>query len=448
MAQPFPGRRGLPIAVAMAVAVPAVYVGRVDQWLGVWSETQAIVGVALILGLPTAAAAGAWSGYVGRSSGLDMLAAGSSRPTVFVVGREQAALCAWVLLGFFVGLAPAYAATALSPHSGAPSVLPLSAQSAWVCSATVVAAWVGRATMSYIAAPACAVAVYFTLGFLQYAEVDTLTAVVPLDARAMSFYRLRWWVPIDQAVAWGLLVGAVVAYRARLRRATWTALWAAGLAATPLVLVGPSDRVADHAASAIACSDLSTTAVVCLPAAKAYLQQELVQVLDRAERLLSGLRVGGLAYVDDEARGTSRTATQSIASTARKQQAAGREILFSHSADIPQTQLHSDEFLLYFAGATFPDRGRRVAGYGHPMATPSEALTRWFLERMGVPTDGSAAPGAAPLDGRFVSFRGRHRQLAAFDRLTADQRETWFAEHRAEIRGGRLQWSAFDDFAS
>jgi hypothetical protein len=435
----------------MFAAVPAGCLGTRNEWLGVWSETQAHVGVGMIVALPVAGGLAAWSGYIARTSGLDLLATASSRHALVVVVREQAELCAWIAIGFVAGVIPAYIATAVVPHSGAPRILSVLSQLSWLCATVIVTAWIGRTLPWYLAAPASAAALYFALGLMQYLESGVLHALTPLDDRWMTFHLVAAWVMACQAIMWALVGAAAIAYRAHLARTAWGALWLAGIAAAPLLYVGPTGRVLDPQTTVMSCSQPAGGLSVCLPAAKAYLAPALLRELSRADSLLKGLVPDRVAYVDDEASGTSRAVTREVAAVAQSQTEAGRHVRFlsrfGGGGIFASTQFDVDQLMLGIALDRFPAStiGSGEDAGGQPLATTADALTRWFLEETGVPIDGSAVPGAPILDGRLVTFRGRGVEIAAFAAMTARQRQAWFSRHRADIAKGRLAWSAFDD---
>jgi hypothetical protein len=446
----FPPRRGVPLALIMCLACPLGYIGRWTQWLGVWSETQAHVGVALIIGLPVAAGLAGWSGYTARRTGLDLLTLGSGRSPHVVIGREQLELAAWITAGFLAGAMPAYVATAVVPHSGSPSVLSLIPQVMWVCSVTAMAAWIGRRLPWFLGAPACAVLLYIVLGLLQYVAGGALAMFTPLDARWTTFHRTSAWALAAQGAFCAMLWTAVLARRARFDRAVWSALWLAGIAAAPLLYAGPTARVPDAASAMMRCTTEDDGPIVCLPEAKAYLRPRIGRALSEARTLLAGLVPERVSYVDDEAAGVSRGATTEVARAVRSQVAAGRQVqLFSQFGDLSgYTQLDSNQLLVSIALSSFPVSSvpsESALPSGQPPATTSDGLVRWFLQRSHVPIDGTATPGAPILDGRATSFRGHEKVLDVFSRLTPEQRLVWFRSHRTQIETGTLMWSAFDE---
>ncbi|MGL5823953.1 MAG: hypothetical protein ACRCYU_03815 [Nocardioides sp.] len=182
----------------MAIAVFLGYVGEWTTWLGVWRETQHTVGVALILGLPAAVGIGAWLGVSQRRNGLELLTAGAGRSASVVVAWQVGEAASWVAAGFALGAAPAYLATALVPHAGSLTPLPVLAQLAIVVGGLAIGTLVGRKVPSVVpgklVAPIVAILTYVMLGVLSFNAEFLLIGLTPIDERSMTFDRLQAWV--------------------------------------------------------------------------------------------------------------------------------------------------------------------------------------------------------------------------------------------------------------
>jgi hypothetical protein len=439
-------RHGLTASVLISITLMLAGATRVSSWRGVWSETQAANGVALILALPVIAGISAWVGASARSNGIDALIPGSARLRSITVGRESAELCAWVLLGFVGGVVPTYIATTTTAHSGSFNPLTAAVQILWIASTVVTAGAIGRKAPRLIGAPLCAVAMYVGIASLDYFSVPLLPALTPIDDRWMTFDHPATWLLLCQAGLWLSALLAVIAMRSRADRTAWALLWLAGLCATPALYL-PDGRVVDPAGVAMSCTPAPNDVVTCFPHAKAYLAGQIGEVLATIEPLLRGLHEQRVTYVDEEALGLSVAASRSVARVTSEQAEDGREVLrlFDLSG---YSQFSRPDIVVELALQAFPPTTAPGDDIGrHPAATPSDALLRWFLGSLRVPIDGSPSPDAPILDGTTVTFAGHQRALARFAALDASDRRAWFASHRMQISAGTLTWGAFDDLA-
>jgi hypothetical protein len=443
-------RDGWLIAVAVAISLAAGLLGRRDQWVGVWTETQGHLSVALIFGVPAAAAVGAWRGAAARHSGQDLLAALASRSRPAVVWREVRETWGWTAVGYFLVAAPAYAITARTSSYGHPRCGPVLADLAVLCAAAVTGLGVGRQLPWLVAGPAAAVASYLGLGVLVVAAEDVTAALTPLDERWMTFHRIPAWVYLAQVVLWLLVAVAVVGGRMGVTGSRRTIiLWMAGIVAAPLLYVSGHDRQPVLAAMQLACTPVDEESTICLPRVKQYLREEIATTLRRARGLTAGLTPRRAAYVDDEAAGQS-AGDRSIEATVTAQAAAGRPpVRFSSFSDLSgYTIYRSTAFYVGYARAAFPppahaEASKTASTQDRPEATPTDVLTRWFFEELHIPLDGTAAPGAPFLGDAFVNFDNADPRLRWLRALTPPQRTIWFQQHRAEIAAGTLTWEAF-----
>ncbi|MFL6159769.1 MAG: hypothetical protein ACJ72D_27085 [Marmoricola sp.] len=438
-------RRAAPVVLPVAIALPMAYLGRWSEWAGVWSETQAHLGAAFIFALPVAAAAGAWVGASDLSSGLDDLRRASGRHELVVSLRACGEPAGWAIVGLALGSVPALVATEAAGPAGHPSLLPALLQASCAAGACATGGLVGRRLPWRLGAPLVAVVAYVGLGAMSFNAESLLVALTPVDDRWAVFFSVRWWVLVLQAAFWVLVLAQVVARRAGRRGLALLLLFVAGLAVAPVLAITPDTRVTSESGVVVRCAPAGND-VVCLPQAKELVRRSLVRNLATATGLLRGLLPGRGAYIDDEARGSSRAADVSIARAAAVQDRRGLPVTYlSRIGDISaQVQLDRPQFQYNLIAAVVPysggEVGNRGAG-GFPVATASDAVTRWYLERCGLPLDGTGAPGAPYLADDQLDFTPHAAEYARFEAMNASQRSAWFARYAPVITGGRLTWS-------
>lgn len=441
-----PWRRGLPVALVVAVSVVLTYAGRSGAWIGVWSETQNYIGVSFIFAIPAAAGAGAWIASGNRRSGLDEQGRGASRPRVQVVTRQFLEPMVWVIAGYVLGSAPALVATALTADVGRPHALPIIAQAACLCGVTAVGEVLGSRLPWYFGAPVTAAVAYVGLGFLSFTADGILLSLTPIDERWMTFHQVVWWVLLLQTIFWLLVWLSAILRRADHPRSAFAAVLAAGLAATPLLYVTPSTRVVPNQSVAMSCASASDVEV-CLPSAKSGLRDELSVEGRRAYSALDGLFVNEIALIDDEARGVSNSADQEIELAYQQVIDDKREPIFlSQAGDVSATtKLDVNQFhyrFIYFAIP--PSRAAIPRTRGKRQASPTDVIHRWYLRSVDVPTDGSGGVGSPYLDDEFLDYEPHSAQVDAFEGLSEDGRARWFTRHAAALRSGSTTW---DDLA-
>lgn len=444
-------RRGLPLCIVIALSLPVTYVGRWDQWLGIWSETQNYVGIALIFGIPAAAAAGAWVGAHNGRSGVHALQEGASISATRVAVRELGELVVWVAAGFALACAPAYLATALTADVGHPRLLPIISQLACLAGSAAVGHGVGTRVPWYMGAPVCAAVAYVLLGFLSFNADSVLLSLTPIDERWMTFHRILWWVLSLQALMWVLVLTASIFRRGSLPRAQLGCLILAGLAAAPLLYVTPATRTVSTPSTQMGCTTRGTT-TICIPLAKSALRDNLTTQADRAQEVLHGLLSSDAAFIDDEARGVSYSADRSIDFVAAEQSRQGHELVFfSRAGDLSsKTRVDTNQFHYSLIAALAPaspgDFKPPAPGETPvlPAATPTDVIHRWYLTTLGVPIDGSGGVGAPLLDGRFLDYNQHASDVEAFEGMDAPQRARWFAANAASLSDGTLGWSSFE----
>lgn len=437
--------------MVIALALMLTYAGRVDEWIGVWSETQNYVGIAFIFAIPAAAGVGAWIGSGNERSGIREQQQGTSRPLIQVAAREYAEPVVWVILGYAAGSAPALIATYLTADVGRPLLLPVLAQVSCLCGVTALGQVIGARMPWYLGAPISAAVAYVGLGFLSFNADRVLLSLTPIDERWMTFHRILWWVLLLQAALWLMIAANAVMRHAGQKRLSFAALVVAGLAAAPLLYVTPATRVVSNEMIEMSCTSRGDLAV-CMPRAKIGLENSLFVQSELAASTLAGLFPKRIAFIDDENRGISRAADQQIDLASSRQTADGRALIyFSQAGDLSaRTRIDVNQFHYNFIAYAVP--AVRASTYNAPpageapplpQAAPTDVIYRWYLRSLNVPTDGSGGVGAPYLDDAFLDFSAHAQEARAFEDLSDEDRVAWFSKHAATIRAGRLSWGEF-----
>ncbi len=433
-----PWRRGWPLVVAVA-ATQTIVLASWTSWVGSWSATLAALGQGLIVTGPVAAALAAWVARAERSGGTKLLRLASSRPDHVPVLRMGYESSVWAGLGMLFGGAIPVIWTARVAEFGYPQPwgwVPLAAGIFGVC---LLGVSVGMRLRPHYAAAVAAVGIYGAtiLGVLAGDEV--LAALTPYDTRATFFYATPVWVYLAQG---GWFALATAAFAVSLNGAGRTAgilAVAAGVLAAPLLLVGYDDRRPDPAALEFVCATGSRVEV-CMPRAKAHMLTDIVETTDEFWKLADGLVSPGARLVDEEARG--------IPGFDAAFAALGEAAEGTPDAPFPDisavTRLDRAEFLGGLVSTVIgqPPAGDTVLTIPYP-ARPSDVLTRWFYDRLGLPLDGSDWPGAPVLDERVVDYSSAAGYLEWLSDLSPGDRQRWFATYRDEIEAGTVGFGAF-----
>ncbi len=465
-----PPRLGLIGALGVALCLPIAYVGRWDQWLGLWTETQKHTGTAFIFALPAAAAVGAFLGATTARNGMDSMRQAAGRNALQVQARAVLEPAAWTTVGYLLGATPGLVATSFSAEYGRPALLPVLAQVACICAVTIIGQVAGSRLPWYLGAPICALAVYLLLGFLSFNADSILLAMTPIDERRVTFQPVLAWVLGLQTVFWLTVALHVLMRRVGAKRVSSAALIAAGLVATPLLAITPETRGVDLAATELRCEvtsgapagetdspagTKSLASSLCLPRGKEIVRKQLGPELHLATNLLAGL-LPKVTYVDDEAAGISAEVNRDIEEITSREEALDADVVsLSQASDISAyAYLDTDQvhygLVAYFiprvastASGDGAERGSEVADL-RPLASPTDVLWRWYLTEAGAKTDGSGPFGGPTLDPRFLNYDSHESDLAFFSDLDADARADWFHEHADQIRTGSLTWEAFE----
>ena len=441
-----PWRRGLPLTVAVATSIIVTYAGRSEAWMGLWSETTNYVGIAFIFAIPAAAGAGAWVASGNRRSGLDEQARGASRSPVLVAFRQFTEPAVWVVAGYALGLAPALVATAVLADVGRPLILPLVAQLACLCGATSLGQALGSRLPWYLGAPLVAAVAYVGLGFLSFNADSILVSLTPIDERWMTFHQIAWWVLLLQTTFWAMIMLHSVLRRVSRPTLSFIALFSAGLAATPLLYVTPATRTAPSYLAAMRCTNERDLGV-CLPYAKNGLRDDLTTEAGRATAALSGLFPAEIALIDDEARGSSKSADREIQEAVSQVDERREPFFMSRAGDLSATaELDVNQFHYRFiAFAIPPVTAPDPPSTGKPHASPTDLIHRWYLQNLGVPVDGTGGVGSPYLDDAFLDFGMHPDEVRAFEEAADPDRVAWFSRHAAALRSGNLTWNDFAD---
>ncbi|GEM_PF-3202617 len=438
-----PWRRGWPLVVAVAVAQTAVLASW-RTWVGSWPQTAAALGQVLLITGPVAAGVTAWVVRGERREGVRWLWKASSRPRSVPAFRLGAECALWAITGITLGSLVPLVWTAREAAFGRPGLwvwFPMAAGVLGVCLLGVVA---GLGFRPVFAAAAAAVGIYGATVAALFIGDDVLAALSPYDGRTMFFYRVPAWIHALQGIWFVLAAAAVLVRFEGLRRASGFLAVAAGLAASPLLLVGWNDRRPDPEAMRFVC-EIGPRVEVCLPQAKAHMLPEVAAAVDEFWTVADGLVEQGIRLVDDEAAGIGGF-DEALGSLPEPQV---DQVMLSAFTDLSAvSRLDRSQFLGDLVRWTVGDQrldptDTQPSRLPTP-ATPAHVLTRWFYERFDLPLDGSGWPGAPILDERVVDYTNVLDELRWLTGLSPEDRRGWFAEHRSQIMSGTLTFDAFN----
>ncbi len=438
-----PWRRGWPLVVAVAVAQTAVLASW-RTWVGSWPQTAAALGQVLLITGPVAAGMSAWVVRGEHREGIRWLWKASSRPRSLPAFRLGAECSLWAMAGLVLGSLIPVVWTAREAAFGRPGLwvwLPMAAGVFGVCLLGVVA---GLRLRSIFAAVAAAVGIYGVTVAALFIGDDILAALSPYDGRTTFFYQIPAWIHALQGIWFALAATAVLVRFEGLRRASGFLAIAAGLAASPLLLVGWDDRRPDPEAMRFVC-ETGPRVEVCLPQAKVHMLAEVVAAADEFWTVADGLVEQGIRLVDDEAAGIAGF-DEALGSLP---EAPGNQVMLSAFTDISAvSRLDRPQFLgdlvRWTVGPQRLDPADAQPSRLPAPATPADVLTRWLYEQLDLPLDGSGWPGAPILDERAVDYTGARDRLQWLTARSPEDRREWFVEHRSQIMSGTLTFDAFD----
>ncbi|HRI96161.1 MAG TPA: hypothetical protein PLZ93_11140 [Nocardioides sp.] len=440
------GRVAIGLLVLVALAEALAVVGGHDEWLGETSATASRLGQGLLLAAPATAAAGAWLTCQQHHDGFRMLAATAVVDRITIWRRAIVEVSAVAVLGFLVAASLAHAWTAAVSGALRPSLSMTVAYGGFLVCFAVAGSLLGRIQWPMLAVPLAAVGSYLVLGTLVYLAPRYLAALTPFDTRSMTYYRIPWWISLTQAVF--LLAVAGVGYFAfsASRGRLVSCAWLASLSAAALLFVGTANRVFDVPAAELSCSEAAGVEV-CLPRVKAFNTATVRDVVLDVRATLPGLVPERIALIDDEAAGVDHTIDEELAGAQRRASSAGALTLTSSTAGILGSDARVDRNRLVVTLAHqfigLPRGDLSIPGSSLSRGTPSDFLLRYTLEELDIPTDGSAFPAAPVVDAGHVDYSESPVSIDEFADWSRARKSAWFAEHRAEIANGSLQW---DDF--
>lgn len=430
-------RTGLVVSVLVASVTLLGVFSETSTWVGVWAETWRALGDALILVGPVAACLGAWVGARSRSGGLETLAMHATRSTAVVNLREALTVAAFACGGYVVAVVSALVATYLDASQELPTLFPLVPALAFVATSSCVGAFLGRLGPGLFTAPIVLVGVYVVIGAMVYVTPEILGALTPIDGRYMTGYHVAGWIHLAQGLFLGLVFCATVLFRSGERRTAVIALWCAGLVASPLLLIGDADRQPDIEASSIDCVRSNGDTVVCSPRAKSYLATDLASSYNQVQTVLDPLLPQRVGIINDQSDITHEG--DEISAAIDHIQSSDRSVLFlSDFADISaSTQVVDSALQVGLLYKTVPLRASSENSWNY-------AVQYWAYRELGMPTDGTAAPGAPNFDLDRESLASRKESLAWLSSLDDDARRVWFKRHADAIQSDSLERRDFE----
>ncbi|QCX28742.1 hypothetical protein [Nocardioides jishulii] len=432
---------GLRVLVPTVAACAFYLLADLHAWVGLWAYTATTLNMALLFGLPAVAGGSAWVGSTLRRAGVLTMARQTARSRTWVELRLFAELALHVVSAVVLVSLGAWLTTARLAVTGGPDLQGLAARAAICLALAAVGYALGRRWPALTVVPLAVIGPYVAVGVCLYLDTDLLAAVTPLDDRFTPFSRDLPLVHAVQAGAWLLAAVGVVALLAANRTLAFAAASCAGVTASLLVLVEPADRVHVPEAAAPTCVD-GATARVCLPLATSYLARPLAQDVDDVIRTLPGLAPASAGWVEEyvEWGATPQASWQRVSD---RTVADGYDVTW-----IPEA--------VQVGMATGVDHGQvRLALVSHLFATwtigrgeggtsANEALFRWAVTELGLPTEGDDLHGTLGVEDLEPPSDDHAREMEWFTALSPEERSAFFAEHARAIRSGTLSWSAFE----
>lgn len=443
-------RRSVSLAGLIGAAQLVALLPIRDNWLGVWSQTASVFGQSLILTLPVAVAAATWHFGQLRQSTLGVFEHTSPRRQWTREFRQVAEFAAVAGVGLVAAAIGVGFATRARATYGGPDVLALVAVLGWMA----IAAAVGHRCSGFgkfaVVAPVAGVATYAILAWVVVRDQGTVGVVAPMDWRWMTLYSKAGWVSVLQAYFAVSVAALILGLRPRARAVRWSAGVVAVVLWIILMTLGTAaSRQPDFGAARLLCGPAAGERVICLPAVKGYQREQLVRAWSVVDRSAPGLLSDDLVFIDDEARGLGKETDSQIGAVLvrfrpRPTLVSSATIDLSAVTQLPQAEFVAQTVDLLVSPQADVEATPTSSNPRLP-ATPSLVVRSWLYERIGLPGDGSAYPGAPQIDAAAVDFSARKMEMDWFAGLGADRRKEWLTRHRAELLAGTVPWSVFAD---
>lgn len=412
---------GLIGTATFAVVLAAAWGGR-DVWPFVWRETEAMLGRTLLVVLPVIVAAASHLAGARARSGIELLAQGPQRSIARSRHRMAWELAAVVASALVLAAGVLGVTTGTASTYGLPQPLVLLPVIGWTTVGVVSGTLLGSRWPQRWVPIAAAVTSYAALVLLVHrAATPPLVAAHPLDDRSMTLYETAWWVYVVQAA---VPVGLLLWSRGRTR---WWGAVLVSLTLTTCFLAAHDERRPDPAAARVACS-MHDRVTVCAPEVKQYLGPTIAESYSAVMAAAPFRAYAGDVLVDDEASWLDRSGPDGAVSP--------------QDPDV----MSMSELGLDVSAYSRPDRDALTGQWVQVLLQPSsesfDRRAQWVLERqvmrdLGLPTDGSLYPGAAPYDDLAPDARAEAaaRQWSARSR---SERRQWFMDHRTQWRHGTI----------
>jgi hypothetical protein len=444
-------RRSLSLAAVVGAAQLVAMLPIRNDWLGVWSQTASVFGQSLILTLPVAVAIATWHFGQLRQSTLGVFEQTSPRRQWSREVRQVAEFAAVAGAGLVAAAIGVGFATGVRATYGGPDLLTLLAVVAWMAVAGSVGRRCSGIGIFAVTAPIAGVAAYALLAWVVVRDQGTAGVVAPMDWRWMSLFSKAGWVSVLQACLAASLAAFILGLRPRARAFRWsTGIAAVGIWIILVTWGTAASRQPDQGAARLICRPAASERIMCLPIVKGYQREQLVRAWSVLDRSAPGLLSEDLVFINDEARGLGKETDGQISAAV-----AGFRprptLVASATIDLSAvTQLPQDEFvaqtvdLLVSPQVDVEDTTDAPPNSSDPRmpATPSLLVRGWLYQRLGLPGDGSAYPGAPQIDAATVNYSARREEMNWFAGLSVDRRRQWLTKNRAELQAGTVPWSA------
>ena len=395
------------------------------DWRGSWGETGAAIESGTTLAYPLAGALAAWLFAAPRRRRFQWMLDSSSRQRAWLYVSTHLVLTASAVVAHVLVTTVAFLFTAKEATFGGPPVLSVVAVAAGFFAAVAVGLLAGRLLPGYVAPAATVVTIYLVEYLVMSGHLPFAAALSVADGRERTYRETLEWVLLARAgwlIAFGLLLAAVAVRHSRLFFAAMTATC---LLATPLLLTGASGVVMDPSAQKPVCSEFASDLTICMTAARGHTMPAVADGIRPELDLISGLSPAGFLLVEDQ-----------LGSDSVGEHLGPLRVPFhvSNGVNGEAHQVRSLELQLQVADTLLQTNCKHPeTASTHPPATAGDVVEHWLLSQLGIPTDGSAALGARPLDPAAIDYAPVARFREAWDGASSTQRDQLMSTYRGEI---------------
>ncbi|MCX6400626.1 MAG: hypothetical protein NTX33_11950 [Propionibacteriales bacterium] len=430
MSQPDGDRQLWSTGSAVALATVWSLVPLYGDWFGSWGETTYAIDSSTTLAYPLLAGIAAWVASGPRRRRYAWLEVSAARTSFESALRAAARTALPAILGCLIVVAVAMMATGTEATYGKPQFVALAPVVAGFGSAACFGVLVGRLLPSALSPVAAVVSVFAIEVFVDIGNpsLQGFAGLAVADGRDRTFRFTETWM-LELRALWLVALGWLFLALASRAASRWLVPFAAVcLLAVPLLVVGPAGLKVDEAAYEPVCREEAGDVTVCLSAARSHAADEVARAIGPVVVLLRGLQGDGWDFVEEDI------------------------------ADDPSFALRDDRLLIPFGVVHGNSSNAHVVdermfqasliesilprcvdlsqnSQGKAYATIADAIQRWVLTELGIPTDGQTGYQFPNLSEYLYDYS----KVSAFDErwvgLTSSERQDWFSIHGRALLG-------------